>query len=115
MASLEYERYYEIVRGIPSGRVMTYGDVAHHAGRRRQARRVGYALFALNDKRVPWWRVINAKGEISYRPRDGRPDEFQRDLLAAEGVEFSLEGRIDLGRYRHHPEPSNPNWEADNE
>lgn len=108
MASPEYERYYEIVRAIPPGRVMTYGDVAHYAGRRRQARRVGYALYALNDKRVPWWRVVNARGEISYRPRDGRPDEFQRELLVAEGVEFDLEGRIDLGHYRHHPEPFDP-------
>ncbi len=106
MASPEYERYYEIVRGIPPGRVMTYGDVAHHAGRRRHARRVGYALFALNDRGVPWWRVVNAKGEISYRPRDGRPDEVQRELLRTEGVEFDLEGRIDLRCFRYHPEPT---------
>ncbi len=103
MASPEYERYYEIVGAIPPGRVMTYGDVAFHAGRKRHARRVGYALFALIDGKVPWWRVINARGEISPRAREGRPDETQRNILESEGVEFSLAGRIDLDRYRHRP------------
>ena len=105
MVSGEYESYYAVIRGIPEGRVMTYGDVAFHAGRPRQARRVGYALFALTDAeappKTPWWRVINARGEVSFRPgEDGR----QRALLEAEGVYFDLEGRVDLARYRHAPE-----------
>ncbi len=41
MASSEYESYYAVIRAIPPGRVMTYGDVAAYAGRPRQARRVG--------------------------------------------------------------------------
>lgn len=101
MASGEYERYYAIIREIPEGRVMTYGDVALYAGRKRQARRVGYALFALAAPDVPWWRVVNARGEISFRPgENGR----QRARLEAEGVEFDLDGRIDLVRFRHHPD-----------
>lgn len=104
MASREYETYYAIIRGVPRGRVMTYGDVAHYAGRRGHARRVGYALFTLSDRRVPWWRVVNAQGGISHRPRDGRPDDVQRTLLEAEGVEFDAAGRLDLARYRHRPE-----------
>ncbi len=108
MASREYETYYAIVRDIPAGRVMTYGDVAHYAGRRGHARRVGYALFTLADGRVPWWRVVNAQGAISHRPRDGRPDDFQRMLLEDEGVEFDAAGRLDLGRYRHRPEALEP-------
>ena len=105
MASGEYESYYAIIREIPAGRVMTYGDVAFHAGRPRQARRVGYALFALADPEMPWWRVINAQGEISVRPgEDGR----QRALLEAEGVYFDLEGRVDLTHYRHAPDRPPP-------
>ncbi|MFQ5783252.1 MAG: MGMT family protein [Alphaproteobacteria bacterium] len=99
----EYETYYAIVRGIPSGRVMTYGDVAHYAGRRRHARRVGYALAALRDESVPWWRVVNAEGGVSARARDGRPDPVQRARLEAEGIEFDLAGRLDLDRYRLRP------------
>ncbi len=104
MVSSEYQIYYAIVRGIPPGRVMTYGDVASHAGRRRHARRVGYALHALNAPDVPWWRVVNATGGISVRAPDGEADDRQRELLRLEGVEFDLEGRIELARYRHHPD-----------
>jgi methylated-DNA-protein-cysteine methyltransferase-like protein len=103
MASPEYESYYAVIRAIPPGRVMTYGDVAAYAGRPRQARRVGYALAVVNDPAVPWWRVINAKGEISLRTPDGGSELMQRDLLELEGVEFTLERRVDLNRYRHRP------------
>ncbi len=103
MASAEYESYYAVIRAIPPGRVMTYGDVAAYAGRPRQARRVGYALAVSNDQDVPWWRVINAQGSISERTRDGGSESMQRDLLEAEGVEFTLERRVDLDRFRHRP------------
>lgn len=103
MASSEYESYYAVIRAIPTGRVMSYGDVAAYAGRPRQARRVGYALAVCNDHDVPWWRVINAQGSISERTPDGGPESMQRDLLEAEGVEFTLERRVDLARFRHRP------------
>ena len=98
----EYESYWAIVRRIPRGRVLTYGDVACLAGRPRSARRVGYALFHLPDPRVPWWRVINARGEISPRGGGGADDE-QRQRLHAEGVELDERGRVDLERHRYRP------------
>jgi len=104
VASPEYEAYYAVIRRIPRGRVMTYGDVAAAAGHPRWARRVGYALSALADPKAPWWRVINAQGRIS--PGGGRTPEgidLQRDLLEAEGVDMNLEGIIDLDRFRHRP------------
>ncbi len=103
MASAEYESYYAIIRAIPQGQVMTYGDVAAYAGRPRQARRVGYALAACNGRDVPWWRVINAQGAISSRTPDGGSESMQRDLLESEGVEFTLERRVELDRFRHRP------------
>ena len=106
MVSSEYESYYTVIRAIPAGKVMTYGDVAAYAGRPRQARRVGYALAAVDDASVPWWRVINARGEISLRTPDGISEEMQRDLLESEGVAFSLERQVDLARFRHRPEPA---------
>jgi len=104
MASAEYEAYYAVIRSIPPGRVMTYGDIAKVAGHPRWARRVGYALSACNDATVPWWRVINARGTISRG--GGRSPEGvdqQRDMLEAEGVYVDLEGHIDLTIYRHLP------------
>ncbi|MEX2648475.1 MAG: MGMT family protein [Alphaproteobacteria bacterium] len=106
MASPEYEAYYRIIRRIPKGRVMTYGDVAIAAGRPGHARRVGYALHAVKDQRVPWWRVINASGGISLRGGFGEGAERQRDLLEAEGVELVLDGRVRLADYRWVPNPS---------
>ncbi len=81
----------------------TYGQVARLAGMPRHARQVGYALHRLpNDTRVPWHRVVNARGEISARavPDDGR---LQHLLLAEEGIEFAAGGRIPLSRYRWKP------------
>ena len=105
MASAEYESYYAVIRSIPTGRVMTYGDVAAYAGRPRQARRVGYALAASKGCDVPWWRVINAEGAISPRGPDGISEDMQRDLLESEGVEFTDDRRVDLARFRHRPDP----------
>lgn len=101
----EYASYYAVVRKIPRGRVLTYGDVASLAGRPTSARRVGYALFAVRDAKVPWWRVVNARGEISLRHGSGPggPEDEQRFRLLQEGVEFASDGRIDLSVYRHTP------------
>lgn len=98
-----YERIYAVVRRIPRGRVATYGDVASLAGLPGHARQVGYALHALRTgQRVPWHRVVNAKGTISLRRRPG--DELtQRILLEREGVRFDQRGRLDLRRVRWAP------------
>lgn len=94
-----YRRIYAVVRRIPRGRVATYGQVARLAGFGGHARMVGYALHALEDDRVPWHRVINARGEISPRSLPGA-DELQRRLLEDEDVMFDLRGRVSLRRYR---------------
>lgn len=92
------------VMRIPDGRVATYGQIAGLCGFPRHARQVGYALAALpNDTRVPWHRVINAKGEISPRNLGGG-DEYQRLLLEDEAVVFDVAGRINLKRYQWRPE-----------
>lgn len=101
----EYESYYAVIRQIPSGQVMTYGDVARWAGRPTSARRVGYALFGVADPSVPWWRVLNARGEISRRHHSGPggPEDEQRFLLLREGVEFDPRDRVDLDRFLFRP------------
>ncbi|MFM1921956.1 MAG: hypothetical protein RLZZ303_3590, partial [Candidatus Hydrogenedentota bacterium] len=80
-----YEAVYKLVRDIPRGRVMTYGQIATILGVPRAARAVGYALRGCSDPRVPWQRVINRQGEISGKGAGERP-LLQRELLEEEGV-----------------------------
>ena len=97
---LDYQRFYDVVRRIPPGRVATYGQIAAVAGLPRHARHVGFALRALPDgSTVPWHRVLGASGRVSARAYPG-PDELQRRLLEDEGIEFSAHGRVDLERFR---------------
>jgi methylated-DNA-protein-cysteine methyltransferase-like protein len=96
------ELIYGVIRRIPRGRVATYGQIATLAGLRGQARLVGYALAALDsDSRIPWHRVINARGEISLR-HEGHAAAMQRARLEAEGVVFR-DGRLSLERFRWRP------------
>jgi methylated-DNA-protein-cysteine methyltransferase-like protein len=102
-----YDEIYAIVRQIPYGCVATYGQVAELAKLYGQARLVGYALFKVNTtpSEIPWHRVVNAKGEISYSSLRLGGDYLQRSLLESEGIEFNLNGKINLSRYRWNPKP----------
>jgi methylated-DNA-protein-cysteine methyltransferase related protein len=98
-----YQRVYALVRQVPAGKVVTYGQVAALLGSPRAARAVGYALRYLSaGSDVPWHRVINHQGGISPRYPAESPI-VQRLLLEAEGVGFDAADRIDLSRYRWHP------------
>jgi methylated-DNA-protein-cysteine methyltransferase related protein len=89
------ERVLAIVRRIPRGKVLTYGQVAILAGVPRAARIVGGILFSLGPRsRLPWQRVINFRGGIStYRVGSG---DRQRELLEREGLRFDRRGCVDL-------------------
>jgi methylated-DNA-protein-cysteine methyltransferase-like protein len=87
---------YALVRKVPRGRVVTYGQVARALGAPGAARTVGWAMRVCPDQ-VPWHRVVNAQGEISLRPTTGYHE--QRARLRAEGVRFGRAGRIDLSKY----------------
>ena len=101
--SNSYRRIYDVVSRIPKGRVATYGQVATLAGLPRQARLVGYALNVLPEaSRVPWYRVVNAKGRVSLRSDGLGHDQIQTQLLKREGVPFA-DGAIPLARYRWIP------------
>jgi methylated-DNA-protein-cysteine methyltransferase related protein len=96
------ERVYSIVRQIPVGRVMTYGQLAIVLGEGYTARTVGYVMHGA-DEGVPWQRVINSQGKCST----GRltiPINLQQELLEAEGVVFSAVGKCDLGTFQWFPE-----------
>ena len=92
---------YRLVRRVPRGKVVTYGQVAAILGQPRGARAVGTALSALRPPLltlVPWQRVINAAGRCSQR--NGLDASVQRDLLEREGVRFDRRGTVDLRRFR---------------
>jgi methylated-DNA-protein-cysteine methyltransferase related protein len=85
---------YAIVKRCPRGRIVSYGGVAAMLGKPRSARAVGRALNALPDgNKVPWWRVVNSRGEVSIRGVD-HGAVLQRTLLEREGVKFEKSGRI---------------------
>jgi len=98
VAAIARERFYAVVRRIPSGQVSTYGDVARLAGKPGGAREVGWALSSLPEgSDVPWWRVINAQGVIPYRPHCA---ELQAELLRGEGILVDVSGRLPLAAHR---------------
>lgn len=99
-----YDSIYAVVRQIPPGQVATYGQIAELANLSGKPRLVGYALYRVEiSSDVPWHRVINAKGEISYSPLRGGGDHTQKVLLEQEGVEFTETGKINLRKYLWQP------------
>jgi methylated-DNA-protein-cysteine methyltransferase related protein len=96
------ERVYAIVRQVPPGNVMTYGQLAIVLGEGYTARTVGYVMHGADDG-VPWQRVINSQGKCST----GRltiPMNLQQELLEAEGVVFNAAGKCDLNVHQWWPE-----------
>lgn len=88
-----------VVREVPKGRVVSYGQVALMTGVPRGARAVGWILRQAQDYSLPWWRVINGSGRISIKNMFHTADE-QRSLLRAEGVEVGEDFGIDIEKYR---------------
>jgi len=90
-----------VVRRIPNGWVATYGQVAAMAGLPRRARLVGQVLQHLDPAtKIPWHRVVNARGEVSYSLSRNGGDALQQRLLEREGIEFDDRNRFNLERFR---------------
>jgi methylated-DNA-protein-cysteine methyltransferase-like protein len=102
-------RVYGVVRAIPAGRVMTYGQIAAlippigepEAYIKLSPRWVGAAMAQCPDD-VPWQRVINRQGKVS--PRPGYGPLAQKSLLEQEGVVFDAKERVDLQRHGWAPD-----------
>lgn len=89
----------DVVTAIPSGKVLTYGDVAALAGEPTQSRLVGRILGAMGfASEVPCHRVVNFQGRTAPHWQN------QTALLRAEGVTFLPSGLVDMSTHHWHPE-----------
>lgn len=104
-----FQTVWEIVLQIPAGKVSSYGQIAsmippdadmEPARMRRLAPRwVGTALRKTpRGKSIPWQRVINGRGAISF-PAGSPQAEEQRRLLELEGLCFDRSGKVDFAIY----------------
>ena len=80
----------EFIKTVPKGKVVSYGQVALACGKPTGAREVGRVLRIIDatSETIPWWRVVNAKGEISIKGNWTATKELQAQLLEREGVEI---------------------------
>lgn len=79
------EEVVAIVKSIPRGRLMTYGQIAALAGHPRAARMVG-GIAHYGDPELPWQRVVNKQGNLASGYPGGRICHQQ--ALAREGVKI---------------------------
>lgn len=109
MQNPHYQQIWQTVQLIPEGKVACYGQIADLAGLPGRARLVGKALGKVpeggwNKKSVPWFRVINSQGKISF-PQGSEYFEKQRQLLQEEQV-VVIGARIKLADFQWQPDLS---------
>ncbi|GAB3294450.1 MGMT family protein [Hymenobacter humi] len=94
-----FQDVHEVVRLIPTGRVSTYGTIAHYLGARHGARTVGYAMMAAHtaEQYVPAHRVVNRLGHLTGRLHFASPTAMQ-EALEAEGVRVEEDRVVDFAR-----------------
>lgn len=76
-------RVLAVVRRVPPGRVITYGDVAALAGRPGAARAVGNIMRTASVPGLAYHRVIAAGGRLGGYGGQGA---LKAGLLRAEGI-----------------------------
>src|SRR3972149_4106988 len=91
-----------VVRSIPRGKVVSYGQVALMAGKPGAAREVGWVLRRLESVDMPWWRVINNQGRISIKGNIYHDAKSQRQLLRQDGVEVGEDFSVEIAKFRLH-------------
>jgi len=92
-----YSRIFEAVSLVPKKKVSTYGQIAKIVN--CSPRVVGYAMHTIKEEdNIPWFRVINSKGKISF-PKDSEGYFCQRAILESEGIIFSEKGKINLKKF----------------
>jgi methylated-DNA-protein-cysteine methyltransferase-like protein len=94
---MSWAQVYRLVKRIPRGRVITYGQLARALRLPGGARTAGRAMFACpSGKGIPWQRVIGAEGRILIREPQA---SLQRKLLESEGTQF-VGMRVDMDAHQ---------------
>ncbi|MDP5291175.1 MGMT family protein [Oceanimonas sp. CHS3-5] len=92
----------ELLALVPSGTVVSYGQLADLAGLPGRARLVGKVLRDADTQALPWHRVVAANGTISL-PADSEAASEQRQRLLAEGVTFTGK-RVNMKQHNWQPD-----------
>ncbi|MFN7015879.1 MAG: MGMT family protein [Fimbriimonadales bacterium] len=93
--SMNALQVYALVRQIPRGQVMSYGQVAVWCPP-LTAWQVGRIMAAALEEDVPWWRVVGSDGSLRIHKRDPMLAQLQRAYLESEGVLFTPDGRVHM-------------------
>lgn len=93
-----FQKVWDVVARIPTGKVTTYGHIAGHLGTRSSARTVGWALKAAAGSHLPCHRVVNRFGALSGRLHFEGPFVME-ERLRSEGVTFTDDGCVDLSKH----------------
>ncbi|MCL2572402.1 MAG: MGMT family protein [Defluviitaleaceae bacterium] len=88
-----YAQVYTLVKKVPQGKVISYGQIAKMLGRPRSAREVGRAMrICPESDNIPWQRVVMSDGTIT----GGQFADMRKGMLEDEGVTFLADGRVDM-------------------
>ncbi|MFZ5424450.1 MAG: MGMT family protein [Patescibacteria group bacterium] len=97
------DKVIEVVKIIPYGYVVSYGQVALMCGVPRAARQVGWILNGLEGEiQLPWWRVVNNQGRVSIKGSKYSALD-QKMLLEKEGINISNDLTFDIEKHRFRP------------
>ena len=97
------DRVHAIIRAVPRGHVVTYGQLARLAGRPHAAREVGWIAHA-GGRGIPWQRVVNRFGGLASGYGGGWAG--QQAALRRDGIKVAADQRVDLSVYQWWPPPA---------
>lgn len=96
-------KIWHIVAMIPQGKISSYGKIADYAGLPGRARYVSKALKSAPEHlSLPWHRVLNSQGKISFEKNSVSFQE-QMELLRIEGITVNC-GKVSLSEYQWRPD-----------
>ncbi len=99
MSKIDYDKVYEFLTKIPSGKVVTYGMIAEYLGDKNLARTVGNILHENpNREKYPCYKVVSSKGKLSENYTFGGIEK-QKELLLKDNIEVKG-NKVDLNIYK---------------